>query len=288
MTTWTGESDRPFVAAVFFHRQDVKTVAHVIEDLLHIVAEIVPSTPIAFYFGTEVETFRLTRARRLTPATAKDLTDAVAAGQFREVTLSELSLAQLKADKVGTSLELRLVEAPGLRIEHQFPLEVGLVAPLEALVRRDSALEELGCIWELLDSPLGCVDAYDSWGGAWDEIGAMGGGSYVIGKRRTDLEELRGSQLERAWLKRPVVGQDLLRGAYWGMFLGPHFVARLGGVAAIEAQSPCEVVTALEGGGARMQLTSRIEDALAPGYVERLRGLQAYLEPLLPPGLSEG
>jgi hypothetical protein len=93
-------------------------------------------------------------------------------------------------------------------------------------------------------------------------------------------ERERVGRLDHVQMHRPVLGCERIPGAYWGTFLAPHFVERLGGLARVRTSAPVEKVEALSSGMAYLQLTADVWDYDRADFPEKLASLERYLEPI--------
>jgi hypothetical protein len=103
--------------------------------------------------------------------------------------------------------------------------------------------------------------------------------SRILGETLPAREELRLQWLGFWQQYREEIG-TLVRGAYWGNFLGAELVRRLGGLEAVLGAAPGAVVTPIEGGGVYVQVSKEPSPDLPPRDQERLRALAGFLEPV--------
>lgn len=128
-----------------------------------------------------------------------------------------------------------------------------------------------------MESPYGLIYSGRSYDDVHMELTAIP--SRVLGTTLSAREELRLQWLGFWQQYEDEVGAHV-RGAYWGNFLGPSIVRRLGGLETVLSTAPVEVVMPTGNGGVYLQVSLDPGPDLLLRDQERLRALGGLLEPV--------
>ena len=160
----------------------------------------------------------------------------------------------------------------------EVPFEATALFPRRVVTSTRALVGAVSEIVEILGAPYACVHAGRDEQMVKDEARGLAGVLFYA--KPSPEERERVERLDHVQINRGVLGSERIRGAYWGTFLGAHFVDRLGGLDRMRANAPVERVEVLSSGTAYLQLTDEVWDYDRRNFAKKLASLERYLEPI--------
>ena len=177
------------------------------------------------------------------------------------------TIGDADAVTVGVVLQPSTAAAQEGRAGYRYRLDVALGAA--AVNRRGAA--------SIVDALVACANAVKPRAGVVFPADTASFAHALATGTRGGLTEEQDRRVKDVFYAVYELG-DKIRGPEWGTFLGPHHVAKLGGLDRIEKESGCAVVRRLAHGGAYLQITGTHDD---PGVDAGRTALATFLSPVM-------
>jgi hypothetical protein len=265
-------TDHPFIGIGVYPTLSLAEFAAILRDLADTCATLNGQRPLRF--ATRSTSGRALRERRISPDGVRDLTEEVRAGKLSHLSLHEHPGKTRDNGEPGVSLDLRLPNSMKDRTEGPRS-QSHVLLPLGDWPSREIYIRCLVDIVRLTRPNYAFVYVGPTWLDVFEEVTAMPGTPWH--GRITSAEQSRVDRLQKTWLERRSLGETVIRGAYWGTVIGREFVRRLGGSQQVRTTAPVSHIVDFPGDALYLQLTDLPQDALQPGYEERLAMLTEYL-----------
>jgi len=216
--------------------------------------------------GMRADTARFSPARTLGSDVAAQLRPHLKAGEYSDL----LFYAGSKTDPVGQlGIEVRLRED----VRYRFGDCLLKADTLESL---DAAHQLVTEVVEVLGSPYAFVVLGESPVVVLSEVGATPVRPWDAPEADSEEDE----RLFRIQDARPELG-DRIRGAAWGLFLGPALIEALGGPGRVMAEAPVPAIERKANGVLYLQVSRQPQLLGTAEYRHSIRRFEEYLKPVM-------
>lgn len=261
------------LGAVIYHASDLSEDPEVVSKALEAARPATGGEPFAGYRCIEMGSERHTRWRALTSANLRQLRADLAG---RVLSAVHFDSARGAGSDASCSLDF-WIGTPGRSRDFRYPHNIKVIVPLGTSESVRDFVSSCRAVWELVGSPYGLIYSGRTYDDVHMELTAIP--SRALGATLSAREELRLRWLGFWQQYEDEIGV-LVRGAYWGNFLGTDIVRRLGGLEAVLKAAPGEVVAPVGAGGVYVQVSNEPGPELPRRDQERLRALGRFLEPV--------
>jgi hypothetical protein len=267
------------VGAVFYHSLAPSAVVTAVPRLLTAFNSASRETHLLRYVITEVGIPETVITERIDGAVLDRLTAVVKDERYVTLDFRERAPSDRRSE-MPAQLHLSLIPKRTAAGEGplEVPFEVRAFFPRRVVTSSDAVVGALSEIANVLRAAYAFIHAGPDDERVQREASAIAATNF-FGKPTPKVRKWV-ERLDHIQMNRNLLGSGRIRGAYWGTFLGAHFVERLGGPGRVKASAPVEKVEPLLSGITYLQLTADVWDYQRRDFPVKLATLERYLEPI--------
>jgi hypothetical protein len=266
------------IGAVIYHRMNIAQNPDLLDAVLAAIPGRTNAGVLAYAEGILATSGAPTREWKLTPDRIVQLKHELKSGKLASLELNQQPRVQREQNLKGVSIYLQIETQA-----NAYPFDLAFIMPDQSEEATRDLIDGLKVCFEILEGGYGFVYAAPTWNDVFMEITATPISSWD--EELTPAEKEREERLFTVQDERDSIG-EFVRGAYWGNFLGPATIDKLGGIEHVRNTAPVHLIQQLDGGGLYLQLTRSPLDCSTTEINASITMLADFLGPVTLTGSS--